>query len=261
MKQKNAAAAGSGGAISATVLLLFFACLILLCPASGFSAEEAEGRAAKTGEKPVPKSGAVNKKKPPALAISSAAAPAQDLDAVRKDLKDADHKKRRKALESLSGPQNPEKISLLRESLADEDPLIKEKAARLIGGSKDNSAFQTLSDALAGAGNEARLGLMDGLGDLDDKRAVPSLAALLTNPDRNTRWKAAEVLGRVKADEGVEALLKAAVEDNDEFVKKASVESLGKIGTPKAAAALAALKAGKDEKLSRWAGNVLKSLE
>lgn len=261
MKQKNAAAAGSGGAIAAMALLLSSAYFILLCPASVFSAEEAKVPAAKTGVKAGLKNSAVNKKTPPALAISSAAAPAQDLNAVRKDLKDADHKKRRKALESLSGPQNPEKISLLRESLADEDPLIKEKAARLIGGSKDNSAFQTLSDALAGADKESRLGLMEGLGDLDDKRAVPSLSSLLADPDRNTRWKAAEVLGRLKADEGIEALLKAAVEDNDEFVKKASVESLGKIGTPKAAAALAALKSGKDEKLSRWADNVLKSLE
>ena len=54
--------------------------------------------------------------------------------------------------------------------------------------------------------------------------------------------------------------LKAAREDSDEYVKKAAVGSLGKTGTKKAAAALTALKAGGNEKLASWAGNVLKSL-
>ena len=182
------------------------------------------------------------------------------IEAVKKDLKDSDHKKRRKALDELSGARNAEKLPLLRESLGDEDPVIRENAARLIGGSKDASAFKTLSDALAGADKYARLGIMEGLGDLGDKRAIKPLAGLLTAEDRNTRWKAAEVLGRLGGDAGVAPLLKAAREDKDEFVKKASVASLGKIGTLKAVAALNELKAGGDKNLGVWAGNVLKSL-
>ena len=223
----------------AKMCLAFFACLVLLCPMAGFSAEKSVAGGKKAG-------------------VPSAEKP--DLEAVKKALKDPDHKKRREALEGLSDAENAEKLPLLRDSLADEDPLVKEKAARLIGSSKDASAFNTLSDALAAADKSARLGLMEGLGDLADKRAVVLLIAQLTSEDRNTRWKAAEVLGRLKADEGIEALLRAAVEDKDGFVQKASVESLGKIGTVKAAAALAALNNGNDEKLSRWADNVLKSL-
>lgn len=186
---------------------------------------------------------------------------APDMAAVKKDLKDADNKKRRDALESLSGAGNAEKLPLLRESLGDEDPMIRENAARLIGKSKDSSAFKTLSDALAGADKYSRLGIMDGLGDLGDKKAVKPLAGLLTDADRNTRWKAAEVLGRLGSDDAVDALLKAAREDKDDFVKQASVASLGKIGSKKAVAALNTLKAGGDEKLAVWAGNVLKAVK
>lgn len=201
----------------------------------------------------------------PALAIGAGKeAPAEaakpGLEAVKKDLKDADHKKRRAAVDALASSSDTSKLDLLKESMNDEDPIIRESSARLIGKSKDKTAFKTLSDALAGADKNSRLGLMAGLGDLGDKKAAKLLAGYLTNEDRNTRWKAAEVLGQLKADEGVDPLLKAAREDSDEFVKKASVASLGRIGTKKAAAALAALKAGKDEKLAVWAENVLKSL-
>ena len=211
------------------VLLLL--CFIALCPLAGVGAE----------------------KTAPAATVKT------DMEAVKKDLKDNDHKKRREALETLSKTKNPEKLSLLEQSMNDSDPIIREKAARLIGKSKDASAFKTLSAALAGADRDTRLGAMEGLGDLGDKKAVKPLAALLTHKDRNTRWKAAEVLGRLKVDESVDALLKAAIEDKDEYVKKAAVMSLGKIGTKKAAAALAVLKAGGNEKLASWAGNVLKT--
>lgn len=239
MKSEIARAQRVNTAGSAKMRQALFACFILLFPLAGSGAEKTAAGGGKAG-------GQVARK--------------PDLEAVRKNLKDPDHKKRREAMDELSGAPNSEKIPLLKDSLSDEDPLIKEKAARLIGRSKDVSAFKTLSDALAAADKTAKLGLLDGLGDLGDKNAVVPVAAQLSQEDRNTRWKAAEVLGRLKADEGVDALLKAAVEDKDEFVKKASVESLGKIGTPKAAAALAAIKAGKDEKLSRWADNVLKSV-
>ena len=179
----------------------------------------------------------------------------------RKGLKDGDHKKRREALDTLSESKDPEKMNLLKGSLIDSDPAIREKAARLIGRSKDKLAFETLSDSLAGADKETRLGLMEGLGDLGDKRAVKSLAGFLTSEDRNTRWKAAEMLGRLRADGGVDALLKAAMEDKDEFVRQAAVESIGKIGTKKAVAALNVLKAGGDEKLAVWAGNVLRAIK
>jgi len=184
-----------------------------------------------------------------------------DRAASENALADKDFRNRRKALEELGAVNEPWKMDLLRRSLSDDDPAIREKAARLIGRSKDKTAYKLLVELLGSPDNETRLGAIDGLKDLGDGRAAVPLAALFAHKDRNTRWKAAEALGGLKADEGVDPLLKAARADGDGFVKKAAVESLGKIGSKKAAAALTALKTGGDKKLAGWAGNVLKSLE
>ncbi|HAN04148.1 MAG TPA: hypothetical protein DCQ25_02610 [Elusimicrobia bacterium] len=198
------------------------------------------------------------------IAASTAAfaadAAAQDRGAAESGFADKDFRNRRKALESLGEVKEPWKMDLLKKSLSDEDPVIREKAARLIGKSKDKAAYKLLTDSLKSSDNDTRLGAIDGLRDLGDKRAAAPLAALLSHPDRNTRWKAAEALGSLKSDNGVAALQKAAAQDKDEFVRKAAVESLGKIGSQRARTALNALRAGADKRLAGWAGNVLKAM-
>lgn len=195
-----------------------------------------------------------------APAAFAAAAPAPDRASAERGLADKDFHNRRKALEELAPVKEPWKMDLLKKSLSDEDPLIREKAARLIGRSRDKAAYKLLTDSLISTDTVTRLGAIDGLADLGDKRAAVPLAALLTHKDRNTRWKAAEALGALRSDNGVAALQKAAREDEDEFVRKAAVNSLGRIGTQKARTALNALKAGADKEMAVWAGNVLKAV-
>lgn len=194
-------------------------------------------------------------------AAGAAAAPALDRAAAESGLSDKDFHNRRRALEEVGDSRQPWKLELLKKSFSDEDPAIRERAARLIGRSKDKAAYQVLSDSLKSTDTATRLGALEGLRDLADRRAAVPVAALLSHKDRNTRWKAAEVLGSLKSDNGVAPLRKAAQTDGDEFVRKAAVESLGKIGTPAARAALNSLKAGPDPELAGWASKVLVSLE
>lgn len=193
-------------------------------------------------------------------AVFAADAAAQDRVAAESGLADNDFRNRRKALENLGEVKEPWKMDLLKKSLSDEDPVIREKAARLIGKSKDKAAYKLLTDSLKSADKDTRLGAIDGLGDLGDKRAALPLAGLLSHPDRNTRWKTAEVLGSLRSDNGVAALQKAAVAEKDEFVRKAAVESLGRIGSQKARAALNGLKSGANKETAVWAGNVLNAM-
>jgi len=193
-------------------------------------------------------------------AVFAAAQQSAELSSVEAELADGDFKTRRKALNKLSGMQDQRKPELLKRAMADKDPEVRERSARLLAKSGDKTAYKTLTDALAAAGDETRLPLIDALGDLGDKRAAKTLGALLSHADRNTRLKSAEVLGRLKSDDGVEPLRKAAAEDKDELVRKAAVNSLAKTGTARARAALNALKAGKDAKTALWAGNALQTL-
>ena len=193
-------------------------------------------------------------------AVFAADAAAQDRGASESGLADKDFRNRRKALENLGEVKEPWKMDLLKNSLSDEDPVIREKAARLIGKSKDKAAYKLLVDSLKSSDKDTRLGAIDGLRDLGDKRAAAPLAALFSHPDRNTRWKAAEALGSLRSDGGVAALQKAAAQDKDELVRKAAVESLGKIGSQRARTALNALRAGADKRMAGWAGNVLKAM-
>lgn len=191
-------------------------------------------------------------------AAFAAEVPFADRASAESALSDKDFRNRRAALDRLQPVKAAWKMELLRNSMKDEDPAIRERSARLIGRSKDKAAYKLLTDSLKSADDMTRLGAVDGLRDLGDRRAALPLAALLTHEDRNTRWKAAEALGDLKSDNGVTALRNAAAGDRDEFVRKAAVNSLGKIGSARARTALNALRNSADKELSGWAANVLK---
>ncbi|MGD9642018.1 MAG: HEAT repeat domain-containing protein [Elusimicrobiales bacterium] len=177
-----------------------------------------------------------------------------------RSLADKDFRNRSKALAELAPVKAAWKLEILKKSLEDENPEISQRAARLIARSGDPSAFQTLALALPAAGKQTRLGLLTAFGDLGDKRAVALLLPFLSEGDRQMRWKAAEVLGKLGSDTAVEPLRKAAAEDKDRSVRRAAVESLGGIGSPAARAALESLRSGGDAQTALWAGNVLRSI-
>jgi HEAT repeat protein len=74
--------------------------------------------------------------------------------------------------------------------------------------------------------------IIDTLGKLVDRRAVPSLLTALEDDDANVRAASAEALGRLRAPEAVLPLL--ALLNDEEWVVFAAIEALGRIGASKA---------------------------
>jgi len=200
----------------------------------------------------------------PLLAFSPSSALAQGEVSVSsanfsEKLESQDFRERRAALDFLSGSKLKNKKELLKKSFSDKDPLVREKAAIALGKVRDAESMTALIANLKSGDQMLRLSSMEGLREFPkNSKAVSAVAGMLSHEDRNTRWKAAEVLGKMKNDLAVDALKKLAQEEKDEYVKKSCIESLYKIGSQKAVLALKELEKSKDEKLSKWAGNVLK---
>ena len=176
------------------------------------------------------------------------------------DLKKTGRDKRLEAVKESGKTGGPGALKFLKEAANDEDPYVRGQAVKMIGALKAGESPAFLAAALKSGDDSTRYGAIEGFEALGGIKAVGPLISLLEHKDRNTRWKAVVALGNLKNDGAGKPLLKTAGEEKDEYVKIAAVESLGKIGTKKARAALNALKAGPDAKISVWAGNVLKSL-
>jgi len=179
---------------------------------------------------------------------------------AQKDFKNPGRDKRLEAVKKSGETGAPGALKFLKEAANDEDPYVRGQALKTIGALKSGESLAILAAALKSGDANTRYGAVEGLEALGGIKAVGLLINLLEHKDRNTRWKAVIALGNLKNDRAVEPLLKTARGEKDEYVKIAAVESLGKIGTKKAGAALNELKAGKDKKMAGWAGNVLKSL-
>ncbi|MBI4801251.1 MAG: HEAT repeat domain-containing protein [Elusimicrobia bacterium] len=178
---------------------------------------------------------------------------------AQKDFKNSDRNTRLEAVKKSGETGAPGALKFLKEAANDEDPYVRGQAVKIIGALKSNESPAILSAALKSGDANTRYGAVEGLEALGGIKAVGLLIGLLEHKDRNTRWKAVVALGNLKNDRAVEPLLKTARGEKDEYVKTAAVESLGKIGTKKARAALNVLKTDKDGKLSKWAENVLKA--
>jgi len=72
-----------------------------------------------------------------------------------------------------------------------------------------------------------------------DKRAVPGLIKLLSDPEHNVRNSAAHALGRIAPHEAVEPLIQT-LSDPELFVRETAAEALSKIGSHKAVGPLIA---------------------
>jgi len=180
---------------------------------------------------------------------------------AQKDLKKPDRDERLEAVRKSGETGGPGALKFLKEAANDEDPYVRGQAVKTIGALKSGESQAFLAAALKSEDASTRYGAVEGFEALGGVKAAGPLISLLEHKDRNTRWKAVVALGNLKNNIAVEPLLKTAREEKDEYVKIAAVESLGKIGTKKAVAALNALKAGKDGQMSKWAKNVLKAVK
>lgn len=119
-------------------------------------------------------------------------------------------------------------ISMLRHR----DLLVQWKATEALG-ELGSDAIDHLISALNSRSKDVRLGVIEALGEIGDKRAIPSLKTLLNDKDNEVRWESALALGEI-GDPGAIDQLAGALMDQDKYVRYGAAIALDKIGwTPK----------------------------
>jgi HEAT repeat protein len=155
----------------------------------------------------------------------------------------------------LFGPPNIAQLEAKRDvaglikALAYREPSIRVAAADALGPMRDSMAVEPLSGLLADDDADVRRAAVRALAArggvrvvepliaaLDDRdqgvRAAAAAAVyrrLMTDPDQDARRETASILGRLRAADAVEPLVKSIM-DADEGVRVASIKALGAIG-------------------------------
>jgi HEAT repeat protein/beta-lactamase regulating signal transducer with metallopeptidase domain len=127
----------------------------------------------------------------------------------------------------------------LSAALTDRDPQVRLAAAEGLGGLDDPRAVEALSRALRSDENvEVRRMAAWALGEIEDAAGVPALSdALRSDRDEEVRRMAAWALGEIESATAVEAL-GAALKDSSPEVRKTAVWALGEIESPNGVAHL-----------------------
>jgi HEAT repeat protein len=155
-----------------------------------------------------------------------------------------DPKLREQALSELKKFKDPASVPDLVEALKI-DGDHRADVAFLLGEFKDKSAVQPLIqgiDFAVGAGrdkeskekNRANTKIAESLGKLGDPAAVEPLSKLLKSRDQYVQLAAVRALGLLKAPQAVDALMDIAENNENNFMIKNAIMSLGDIGDPKA---------------------------
>jgi HEAT repeat protein len=102
---------------------------------------------------------------------------------------------------------------------------------RLLGRTADTRQVEALIDTLIDASHLMQDAAAEALGWIGDSRAVSPLLLFLSEgePSDTLRELVAEALGRIGDTRAVEPLI-AALEDSNEWVRRAAAESLGELG-------------------------------
>ncbi len=129
---------------------------------------------------------------------------------------------------------NERAVAGLSAALTDGDPLVRLAAAEGLGGMEDPRAVEALSRALRSDESvEVRRMSAWALGEIEDAAGVPALSdALRSDRDDEVRRMAAWALGEIESANAVDAL-GAALKDSSPEVRKTAVWALGEIESPK----------------------------
>jgi HEAT repeat protein len=156
---------------------------------------------------------------------------------------------------ALFGPPNIAQLEAKRDvpglikALAYKEPSIRVAAADALGPMRDPMAVEPLSGLLADDDADVRRAAVRALAARGGVRVVEPLIAalddrdqgvrtaaatavyrrLMTDPDQDARRETAAILGRLRATDAVEPLVKSIM-DADEGVRVASIKALGAIG-------------------------------
>jgi HEAT repeat protein len=108
----------------------------------------------------------------------------------------------------------------------DSDPIVRQRAAQALARVGGERAVEGLARGLTDPIDDVRLACARGVRELDPSAATAQLARLLLDdPNYEIRVQAARALGST-GDPEVRALLEAALEDPNEFVRAATVNAL-----------------------------------
>jgi HEAT repeat protein len=148
----------------------------------------------------------------------------------------------------LGEAKNPRAIQPLIEALADFDKAVREQATLALS-SIGKAAIEPLAAAMKEKKWETRYRAAEALGKIADEKAVkPLIAALRDNRD-HVRYIAAKGLRELGDSDALEPMI-ILLKDENKYVRMMAVRALGAIGGKKAGAALKeALDTEKDEKV------------
>ncbi len=145
-------------------------------------------------------------------------------------LREKDASLRNMAIEILK-EMGSDGVDLLLPLLKDEDGDVRIFAADILGYTGERRATEgliaLLNDPVANVRNQAIVSL----GQLKDKRAVSPLLRAVEEGDEWTKFAAIEALSELGAEEVVDPLINLL--HDDELIRRAALEALGKIGHPK----------------------------
>lgn len=159
-----------------------------------------------------------------------------------------DPKIRQYAAYLLGQAKNPRAIQPLIEALADFDKAVREQATLALS-SIGKAAVEPLAAAMKEPKWETRYRAAEALGKIADEKAVkPLIAALRDNRD-HVRYMAAKGLRELGDSDALESMI-ILLKDENKYVRMMAVRALGAIGGKKATTALAkALENEKNEKV------------
>jgi HEAT repeat protein len=118
-----------------------------------------------------------------------------------------------------------ELVHALRDST---DPMVRQYAAYLLGKAQNPRAIQPLIEALGDFDKSVREQAMLALSALG-KAAIEPLSAAMKEPKWETRYRAAEALGKIADEKAVKPLIQA-LKDNRDHVRYMAVKGLREFG-------------------------------
>jgi len=129
------------------------------------------------------------------------------------------------------GAEDIEKLNLeglIKTLLDSTDPNVRQYAAYLLGKAKNPRAIEPLIHALADFDKSVREQAMLALSNLG-KSAIEPLAEAMKEPKWETRYRAAEALGKIADEKAVQPLIQG-LKDNREHVRYMAAKGLRGLG-------------------------------
>jgi len=177
------------------------------------------------------------------------------VDNIARVLADRGLKRRYVAAWALGEIGHPQSIEALIESLDDSDAAVKRYATRALI-KFNQEAVEPLLKALPGAKGEAEAAIIRALGDIGDRRALPSL---LERSDGTHRAEVFMALGKLK-DPAAEKALVEGLTDQNWRVRMNAAMALGPLGTELSETALRTTLEDEERVVREWSARSLEMI-